>query len=81
MQILIKTIKKYVDDLNFDITNLKISVSSFDESEASLEELQERILSEIQNAEQSIQNKQNQIGKIKQDNINLKNSIEEIKKK
>ena len=73
--------QKYVDDLNYDITNLKISVSSFDESEASLEELQERILSEIQNAEQSIQNKQNQIEKIKQDNINLKNSIEEIKEK
>ena len=73
--------QKYIDDLNFDITNLKISVSSFDESEASLEELQERILSEIQNAEQSIQNKQNQIEKIKQDNIHLKNSIEEIKEK
>src|SRR5699024_10543239 len=24
--------QKYIDDLNFDITNLKISVSSFDES-------------------------------------------------
>ena len=32
--------QKYIDDLNFDITNLKISVSSFDESEASIQELQ-----------------------------------------
>ena len=35
--------QKYIDDLNFDITNLKISVSSFDESEASIQEIQERI--------------------------------------
>lgn len=35
--------QKYIDDLNFDITNLKISVSSFDESESSIDEIQERI--------------------------------------
>ena len=39
--------QKYIDDLNFDITNLKISVSSFDESESSIEEIQERINLEI----------------------------------
>ena len=26
--------QRYIDDLNMDVTNLKISVSSFDESEA-----------------------------------------------
>ena len=33
--------QKYIDDLNFDITNLKISVSSFDESESSIQEIEE----------------------------------------
>lgn len=73
--------QKYVDDLNFDITNLKISVSSFDESEASLEELQERIIIEIETAKKSIENKEKQIEEIKHDNINLEESIKEITEK
>lgn len=73
--------QKYVDDLNFDITNLKISVSSFDESEASIEEIQERINQEIENNKRSIENKQNQIEQIKQDNFNLETSIKEIEEK
>ena len=73
--------QKYVDDLNFDITNLKISVSSFDESEASIEEIQERINIEIENNKKSIENKQNQIEQIKQDNFNLETSIKEIEEK
>ncbi len=73
--------QKYVDDLNFDITNLKISVSSFDESESSIEELQERIHSEIESTNRSIENKKTQIEQIKQDNFNLEKVIEEIKEK
>ncbi len=73
--------QKYVDDLNFDITNLKISVSSFDESESSIEELQERIASEINSTNKSIENKKVQIEQIGQDNFNLEKSIEEIKDK
>ena len=73
--------QKYVDDLNFDITNLKISVSSFDESEASIEEIQDRIYLEIENNKKSIENKQNQIEQIKQDNFNLETSIKEIEEK
>ncbi len=73
--------QKHVDDLNFDITNLKISVSSFDESEASIKELEERINNEISNNEESIKNKKNQIEKINQDNFNLEESIKEIKQK
>ena len=34
-----KDTQKYIDDLNFDITNLKISVSSFDESSLSIDEM------------------------------------------
>ena len=73
--------QKYIDDLNFDITNLKISVSSFDESEASINEIKERILQDIENAEQSNQNKESQIEKILYDNRSLQQSIEEIKEK
>ncbi len=73
--------QKYIDDLNFDITNLKISVSSFDESESSIEEIQERINQEIEANQKTIQNKQEQIEKSKQDNIDLEKSIQEIKDK
>lgn len=73
--------QKYIDDLNFDITNLKISVSSFDESESSIQEIQERIDTELENTSKSIENKKIQIEQIKQDNFNLEKSIEEIKEK
>lgn len=73
--------QKQVDDLNFDITNLKISVSSFDESEASIQEIQERINLEVENTNKSIENKQNQMEQIEHDNFNLSKSIEEIQEK
>lgn len=73
--------QKYVDDLNFDITNLKISVSSFDESEVSIEEMQERIRQDIENTDKSIQNKKLQMEQIVQDNFNLEKSIDETKQK
>ena len=73
--------QKYIDDLNFDITNLKISVSSFDESESSIQEIQERINQELENTKQSIENKKNQIEQIKLDNENLEKSIQDILQK
>ncbi len=73
--------QKQVDDLNFDITNLKISVSSFDESEASIQEIQERINLEAKNMNKSIENKQKQMEQMEQDNLNLNQSIEEIQEK
>ncbi len=69
--------QKYIDDLNFDITNLKISVSSFDESEASIQEIQERINQELENAHVSIENKNTQIEQIKKDNEELEKTIQE----
>ena len=69
--------QKYIDDLNYDITNLKISVSSFDESESSIKEIQERINQELNNAKASIENKNNQIEQIKIENENLEKSIQE----
>lgn len=73
--------QKYIDDLNFDITNLKISVSSFDESEMSIEEIQERIKQELETNQISKENKQNQQEQIKQENNNLKQIIEETENK
>ncbi len=73
--------QKYVDDLNFDITNLKISVSSFDESESSIEEIQARIKSDIEATNLSIKNKQLQIEQINQDNFELEKTINETNEK
>ena len=73
--------QKYIDDLNFDITNLKISVSSFDESEASIQEIQERINQELENAHISIENKHTQIEQIKKDNEDLEKLIQETLQK
>lgn len=67
--------QKYVDDLNFDITNLKISVSSFDESGLSLEEMIERINQDINMQKSSIQNKIEQTEQMKQENEKLKEEI------
>ena len=73
--------QKYIDDLNFDITNLKISVSSFDESESSINEIVERIDFEIENNLSSIKNKISLREKITLDNELLEKNIEEIKLK
>ena len=76
--------QKYIDDLNFDITNLKISVSSFDESNTSINEMVERIENDISNYNKQIEYKENQIETIKKDNVlqdeTIKNTNEEIQK-
>ena len=78
--------QKYIDDLNFDITNLRISVSSFDESGTSIDEMVERIELDITNNNVSIENKQKQIEEISSENkeleqniINFNNEIDSIK--
>ena len=80
-----KDTQKYADDLNFDITNLKISVSSFDESESSIDEIVARIEQDIENINKSTENKNMQKEKILQDNkrleelnIELNNKMEEL---
>ena len=80
--------QKYIDDLNFDITNLRISVSSFDESENSIDEIVARIDEDIKNTQQSVENKRLLRNKIAEEEKRLKdqiditgNKIEEIKKK
>ena len=70
--------QKYIDDLNLDITNLKISVSSFDESENSIDEMVARIKQDIENHNKSIDSKQQNITKIEQDNKDLAISIKNL---
>ena len=70
--------QKYIDDLNFDITNLKISVSSFDESNVSIDEMVERIKQDIDNNNKSIDNKNANIEGLVKDNENLTNKIKEL---
>ena len=75
--------QKYIDNLNFDVTNLKISVSSFNESEVSIDEMVERINQDIANNGTSIENKKTNMESIKTENEELKKRIvsieEEIK--
>ena len=79
--------QKYIDDLNFDITNLKISVSSFDESEESINEIVDRINQDIEKNQKSIeaknQDKEKLIENNKENEINIERlvkAIEDIEK-
>ena len=73
-----KESQKYIDDLNFDITNLKISVSSFSESEASIDELVERVNLDIENSNTSIENKQKICEDLEKENNENKKKITEM---
>ena len=64
-----------------DITNLKISVSSFEESEMSIDEMTERINTDIENNKNSIKAKNEQIEQNKQEEENLRVQIEEFQSK
>ena len=73
--------QKYIDDLNVDITDLKISVSSFDESEVSIVELEERIQEEIEKNKEASSSKEKQIEQIKVDNDILEKDIKAFEEK
>ena len=76
-----KDSQNYIDNLNLDITNLKISVSSFNESEISLQEMTEMINKEINTHMKNIEHKKSQIKSSDSENLELKKEIEEIKQK
>ncbi len=76
-----KDTQKYIDDLNFDITNLKISVSSFDESSSSIDEIINRIEQDILNNKNAIDVKTKQREKIMEDNQNLETEIANLNNK
>ena len=73
-----KESQKYIDDLNFDITNLKISVSSFDESNLSIDEMIERIDVDIENYKKSINNRNENINDIENENKQLGETIKQL---
>ncbi len=67
--------QKYIDDLNFNITNLKISMSSFEEGEASMNEIMERIEQEMTNNTQAITTKKEWMQKVIVENEELETKI------
>ena len=70
--------QKYINDLNFDITNLKISVSSFDESGSSIDEMVERINKDIETNKLGIENKNKNISEIEKENSSLDERIKDL---
>ena len=74
-----KDSQRYIDDLNMDITNLKISVSSFNESEVSIQEMTDMINKEIETHTKNRENKKIQIEISDKENNKLKNEIETTK--
>ena len=81
-----KESQQYIDNLNLDITNLKISVSSFNESEVSIKEITDMLNKEIETHTKNKENKKQQIEKSELENKdleieiqNFKNEIETVK--
>ena len=74
-----KESQEYIDNLNLDITNLKISVSSFNESEVSIQEMTDMLKTEIETHTKNKENKNKQIENAKEENIQLKAEIENTK--
>ena len=65
-----------INDLHEDIANLKISISSFDESSSSIDEMKEKLLLDIQNFEEAVDRKKLNI---KGFDENIKSMQDEIK--
>ena len=73
-----KDSQEYIDNLNLDITNLKISVSSFSESEVSLQEITEMIKNDIEANNKTLEIKKEKIEKAKIENSELEQQIKKI---
>ena len=68
-----------IDFLNEDIVNLKISLSSFDETVASIDEMKEKIEQDINNFKFSIDRRNEQIDNLEKQIVLSKEEIEKIK--
>ncbi|MEG1344660.1 MAG: chromosome segregation protein SMC [Clostridia bacterium] len=66
-----------IDFLNEDVVNLKISLSSFDESVASIDEMRDKISQDILNFETQIEKKTEQVQNLE---LSINQGMEEIKK-
>lgn len=71
--------QKEIDILNEDVVNLKVSLSSFDETVSSIDEMKEKIESDIENFEISINKKKEEIENLKLQVENYNNEISKIK--
>lgn len=69
-----------LDNLNEDITNLKISLASFDESSLSIDEMNEKLKEDIKNFEDSIEKKSAKKRQYMLQILEFNNEIEEIEK-
>ena len=70
--------QKIIDDLNDDIVNLKISVSSFDESALSLDEMLNMIDQEINNCDIIVNNKNEEKSNLLKENEQIKEELNSI---
>ena len=70
--------QKFIDDLNSDIVDLKISVSSFDESAVSIDEMLEMIRQEINNCIQTVESKTAERENLLNENSSLEAKISEM---
>lgn len=71
--------QKEIDNLNEDVVNLKVSLSSFDETVSSIDEMKEKIESDIANFALSIEKKKQEIVNIKENNDKIKEEITQTK--
>ena len=70
--------QKFIDDLNSDIVDLKISVSSFDESALSIDEMLDMIKQEINNCVQTVESKTAERENLLNENSTLETKISEM---
>lgn len=70
--------QEIMNNLNSDIVDLRISVSSFDESAVSIDEMIEMIDDEINNCIQNVDNRIKDREKLLEENNSLKNKINEL---
>ena len=77
--------QKVIDDLNSDIMDLKISLSSFDESSNSMDEIIERINQDINTCDENVKKREEEKTRMLAENAEMQTKIEnadsEIKKK
>lgn len=71
--------QRVIDELNSDIVDLKISVSSFDESSLSIDEMVAMLEQEINNCIENVKNKTEDREKLLIENEEMKQKIDDIK--
>ena len=68
-----------INNLHEDIANLKVSISSFDESSDSIDEMKEKLLLDIKNFEEGIERKKTNISNLEQNKEEILKQIEDLK--